>query len=111
MAKLRFWTVFSWNRIDGSAGIGRALIEDAFGLARAGGAEVMEVLANPYADGFYARLGFVRDRNRDHAARDRQQNAAVFCSKLDRPGRGNLHPASRGLFVQRAARSGTVAQR
>ena len=44
-----------WKR-----GIGRALMEDAFGLARDGGAEVMEVLANPYADGFYARLGFVR---------------------------------------------------
>jgi GNAT superfamily N-acetyltransferase len=44
-----------WKR-----GIGRALLEDAFGLARDGGAEVMEVLANPYADGFYARLGFVR---------------------------------------------------
>ena len=44
-----------WKR-----GIGRALIEDAFVLARAAGAEVMEVLANPYADGFYARLGFVR---------------------------------------------------
>ena len=44
-----------WKR-----GIGRALMEDAFGLARAAGAEVMEVLANPYADGFYARLGFVR---------------------------------------------------
>ena len=58
--KPRFWTVCSWNRISGSAGIGRALIEDAFGLARDGGAEVMEVLANPYADGFYARLGFVR---------------------------------------------------
>lgn len=44
-----------WKR-----GIGRALMEDAFVLARAAGAEVMEVLANPYADGFYARLGFVR---------------------------------------------------
>jgi len=44
-----------WKR-----GIGRALIEDALGLARDGGAEVMEVLANPYADGFYVRLGFVR---------------------------------------------------
>jgi len=43
-----------WKR-----GIGRALMEDAFVLARAGGAEAMEVLANPYADGFYARLGFV----------------------------------------------------
>jgi N-acetylglutamate synthase-like GNAT family acetyltransferase len=41
-------------------GIGCALMEDAFVLARAAGAEVMEVLANPYADGFYARLGFVR---------------------------------------------------
>lgn len=41
-------------------GIGRALMEDAFVLARAAGAEVMEVLANPYADGFYTRLGFVR---------------------------------------------------
>ena len=43
-----------WKR-----GIGRALMEDAFTLARAAGAEVMEVLANPYADGFYTRLGFV----------------------------------------------------
>jgi GNAT superfamily N-acetyltransferase len=44
-----------WKR-----GIGRALMEDAFVLARAAGAEVMEVLANPHADGFYAKLGFVR---------------------------------------------------
>jgi GNAT superfamily N-acetyltransferase len=44
-----------WKR-----GIGRALMEDAFVLARAAGAEAMEVLANPHADGFYARLGFVR---------------------------------------------------
>jgi GNAT superfamily N-acetyltransferase len=44
-----------WKR-----GIGRALMEDAFALARAEGKQVMEVLANPYADGFYVRLGFVR---------------------------------------------------
>lgn len=45
----------SWKR-----GIGRALMEDAFALGRAGGAWMMEVTANPQAEGFYARLGFAR---------------------------------------------------
>jgi GNAT superfamily N-acetyltransferase len=40
-------------------GIGRALMQDAFSLARASGLAAMEVLANPYARGFYAKLGFV----------------------------------------------------
>jgi GNAT superfamily N-acetyltransferase len=44
-----------WRR-----GIGRALMEDAFALGRAGGAWMMEVTANPQAEGFYARLGFAR---------------------------------------------------
>jgi GNAT superfamily N-acetyltransferase len=44
-----------WKR-----GIGRALMEDAFALARQSGAETMEVVANPYAEGFYARMWFVR---------------------------------------------------
>ncbi len=44
-----------WKR-----GIGRALMQDAFALARAGGAAVMEVLGNPCAEGFYVKLGFVR---------------------------------------------------
>ena len=44
-----------WKR-----GVGRALMEDAFELGRAGGGSVMEVVANPYAEGFYTRLGFVR---------------------------------------------------
>jgi GNAT superfamily N-acetyltransferase len=44
-----------WRR-----GIGRALMEDAFALARAEGKRTMEVLANPYAEDFYLRLGFVR---------------------------------------------------
>jgi GNAT superfamily N-acetyltransferase len=41
-------------------GIGRAMMEDAFALARAQGMAVMEVLGNPYAEGFYVKLGFVR---------------------------------------------------
>jgi GNAT superfamily N-acetyltransferase len=44
-----------WRR-----GIGRALLQDAFAQARAGGMAVMEVLGNPYAEGFYVKLGFVR---------------------------------------------------
>jgi GNAT superfamily N-acetyltransferase len=42
-----------WKR-----GIGRALMLDAFARAGAQGAHTMEVLANPYADGFYEKLGF-----------------------------------------------------
>jgi GNAT superfamily N-acetyltransferase len=42
-----------WNR-----GIGRALLQDAEVLARASGADAIEVLANPRAEGFYVRLGF-----------------------------------------------------
>jgi N-acetylglutamate synthase-like GNAT family acetyltransferase len=44
-----------WRR-----GIGRALMQDAFVQARNGGMAVMEVLGNPYAEGFYVKLGFVR---------------------------------------------------
>jgi GNAT superfamily N-acetyltransferase len=44
-----------WKR-----GIGRALMQDAFVLARARGARAMEVLSNPYAEGFYAKQGFLR---------------------------------------------------
>ena len=44
-----------WRR-----GIGRALMQDAFALGRAGGAWMMEVIANPQAESFYARLGFTR---------------------------------------------------
>jgi GNAT superfamily N-acetyltransferase len=42
------------------SGIGRALMQDAFALARAQDARIMHVLANPYAEGFYEKLGFVR---------------------------------------------------
>ena len=42
------------------SGIGRALMQDAFALARAQGAWTMHVLANPYAEGFYKKLGFAR---------------------------------------------------
>jgi GNAT superfamily N-acetyltransferase len=41
-------------------GIGRALMQDAFAQARAQGAKAMEVLSNPYAEGFYAKQGFSR---------------------------------------------------
>ncbi|MBA2589033.1 MAG: GNAT family N-acetyltransferase [Alphaproteobacteria bacterium] len=44
-----------WKR-----GIGRALVQDTFALALADGARTMHVMANPYAEGFYAKLGFVR---------------------------------------------------
>jgi predicted N-acetyltransferase YhbS len=44
-----------WKR-----GIGRALVQDAFAQARSQGIKTMEVIANPYAELFYARLGFVR---------------------------------------------------
>ncbi len=42
-----------WGR-----GIGRALIEDALAIARAGGAAAIETIANPRAEGFYLKLGF-----------------------------------------------------
>jgi len=42
-----------WGR-----GIARALIADALALARADGAGRIETVANPRAEGFYARLGF-----------------------------------------------------
>ena len=40
-------------------GVGRALVDDAAGRARAGGALRLEVIANPRAVGFYERVGFV----------------------------------------------------
>ena len=39
-------------------GIGRALMADALTIAGAGGTAAIEVLANPYAEGFYRRIGF-----------------------------------------------------
>jgi|SRR4051794_10657477 GNAT superfamily N-acetyltransferase len=42
-------------------GAGRALIEDATRIAGAGGAQLIEVIANPEALGFYRRLGFTGD--------------------------------------------------
>ena len=42
------------------AGIGRALMVDAVDLARHQDARVIEVTANPRAEGFYAKLGFAR---------------------------------------------------
>ena len=44
----------AWGR-----GVGRALVDDAAGRARAGGAEQLEVIANPRAVGFYERVAFV----------------------------------------------------
>jgi GNAT superfamily N-acetyltransferase len=44
-----------WKR-----GIGRALVQDAFAQARRHGLMAMDVVANPYAELFYAGLGFVR---------------------------------------------------
>jgi len=43
-----------WGR-----GLGRALIADALVIARAEGARAIETVANPRAEGFYMRLGFV----------------------------------------------------
>lgn len=40
-------------------GVGRALVGDAIGDARARGATAMTVVANDNAVGFYARVGFV----------------------------------------------------
>ena len=42
-----------WNQ-----GIGRALIADALAIARGAGAQAIETVANPRAEGFYIRLGF-----------------------------------------------------
>jgi N-acetylglutamate synthase-like GNAT family acetyltransferase len=42
-----------WGR-----GIARALVADAAARARASGAQAIEVVANPRAEGFYRRLGF-----------------------------------------------------
>jgi GNAT superfamily N-acetyltransferase len=39
-------------------GIGRALMQDAMVSTRQSGADAIEVLANPRAEGFYARIGF-----------------------------------------------------
>ena len=41
-----------------STGIGRALMIDAIDLAQRQGARVIEVTANPHAEGFYVKLGF-----------------------------------------------------
>jgi N-acetylglutamate synthase-like GNAT family acetyltransferase len=38
-------------------GIGRALVSRAIGTARGGRAQVVELLADPYATGFYEKLG------------------------------------------------------
>jgi N-acetylglutamate synthase-like GNAT family acetyltransferase len=40
-------------------GVGRALIEDALATARAVGAAGIETVANPRAEGFYRKLGFI----------------------------------------------------
>jgi GNAT superfamily N-acetyltransferase len=40
-------------------GLGRALIADALAQARSQGAAAIEAIANPKAEGFYQRLGFV----------------------------------------------------
>jgi GNAT superfamily N-acetyltransferase len=42
------------------AGIGRALLMDAVRLARDQGATVIEMTANPRAEGFYEKFGFIR---------------------------------------------------
>ncbi|MGC1379662.1 MAG: GNAT family N-acetyltransferase [Candidatus Baltobacteraceae bacterium] len=44
-----------WGR-----GIGRALMVDAMAIARAEGALALEVTANPRAEGFYTKCGFIR---------------------------------------------------
>jgi len=41
------------------AGLGRALIADAVRLARRRGARAIDVTANPRAEGFYVKTGFV----------------------------------------------------
>jgi GNAT superfamily N-acetyltransferase len=42
-------------------GIGRALVQDAFALARSRGCRRIEVTANPNAVDFYVKMGFVDD--------------------------------------------------
>jgi GNAT superfamily N-acetyltransferase len=42
-----------WGR-----GLGRALVADALAIARADGAGTLQTVANPRAEGFYARVGF-----------------------------------------------------
>ena len=42
-------------------GIGRALLNDAFALARVRGCRRVEVTATPHALEFYAKLGFIDD--------------------------------------------------
>ena len=42
-----------WGR-----GLGRALIADALALVRADGAQALETVANPRAEGFYDKVGF-----------------------------------------------------
>ncbi|MDY7231844.1 GNAT family N-acetyltransferase [Hyalangium rubrum] len=41
-------------------GVGRGLVADAAARARAAGVRVLHVIANPRAEGFYARCGFER---------------------------------------------------
>ena len=42
-------------------GVGRALLQDAFSMARAQGVRRIEVTSNPRAVGFYEKIGFVAD--------------------------------------------------
>ena len=56
-----------WHELDGlfvepelwGLGIGRALVVDCLATARREGVPAIEVTANPRAEGFYMRLGFV----------------------------------------------------
>ena len=41
-------------------GVGRGLVEHAAAQARAAGAKALHVIANPRAEGFYARCGFAQ---------------------------------------------------
>ncbi len=72
-------------------------MEDAFALGRAGGAWMMEVTANPQAEGFYARLGFTRSGLVTTVLRNRQQNAPFPEPNLTGTGVRPYIPASRGL--------------
>lgn len=42
-------------------GIGRRLVAHAIQFSRAQGARTMIVFANPHADGFYRRIGFIKE--------------------------------------------------
>lgn len=42
-------------------GIGRRLVAHAIEVSRAQGARTMIVFANPHADGFYRRIGFIKE--------------------------------------------------